>query len=219
VTGIRVLRDLRTGFGIVRDQGARPTCLAFAASDAHAAARGSPWSLLSAEWAYYHALRRDGGGPASGATLGGMLDALRLDGQPEEVRWPYDGEADPDPASWAPPAGPHELFRRNSRGGGAAVRDVINLIETDTPALLVLTLSDAFFAPGVEGVVDADEPPDPTRVHALVAVGHGILADTNVVVLVRNSWGSGWGVGGHAWLAEAYLAPRLRSCVAMAEEV
>lgn len=219
MTGIRVLRDLRTGFGIVRDQGARPTCLAFAASDAHAAARGSPWSPLSAEWAYYHAVRRDGGGPASGATLSGMLDALRFDGQPAEARWPYDGEADPDHAVWAPPAGPHELFRRDSRRSGAAVRDVIDLIEADTPALLIVTISDAFFAPDARGVVDAGEPPDPTRVHALVAVGHGLLSDDAAAVLVRNSWGDGWGVGGHAWLAEGYLAPRLRSCVAMGEEV
>ena len=219
MTGIRVLRDLRTGFGDVRDQGARPTCLAFAASDAHAAARGTPWGDLSAEWAYYHAVKRDGGDLASGSTLGGMLGALRHDGQPVEACWPYSGEADPDPASWAPPGGSHELFRRNSRRGSASVGDIIALLEAGRPALLVMALSDAFFGPDGDGVVAVDEPPDPARVHALVAVGHGLLAGGARAVLVRNSWGGEWGIGGHAWLAEGYLASRLRFCVAMMEEV
>ncbi len=38
-----VQQDLRFRFGTARDQGARPTCLAFAASDTHAALR-TPWS-------------------------------------------------------------------------------------------------------------------------------------------------------------------------------
>lgn len=219
MTSIRVLRDLRPSFGDARDQGSRPTCLAFAASDTHAATRGNPWSPLSAEWAYYFAVKRDGGDVASGSTLGGMLDSLRLDGQPEEACWPYDGEADPDPAAWAPPVGSHKLFRRDSRREGVSFGDIIALLEADRPALLVMMLSGAFFVPNAEGVVTADEPPDPALVHALVAVGHGLLPDGGPVVLVRNSWGSGWGVDGHAWLAEGYLVPRLRACVAMTEEV
>lgn len=219
MTGVSVLRDLRTGFGDVRDQGARPTCLAFAASDAHAAARGDPWGALSAEWAFYHAVRRDGGDAASGSTLGGMLDALRLDGQPVEACWPYDDGADPDPATWAPPRGSYEVFRRNSRREGASVGDVVALLDAGRPALLVMTLSDAFYVPDGEGIVAAAEPPDPARVHALVAVGHGLLMGGGRGLLVRNSWGIEWSVGGHAWIAEDYLAPRLRACVAMMEEV
>jgi hypothetical protein len=41
-----VSRDLRPFFGAVRDQGSRPTCIAFALSDAHAAARGA-FTLLA----------------------------------------------------------------------------------------------------------------------------------------------------------------------------
>jgi len=43
---ITVSVDLRPQFGPVRDQGDRPTCLAFAASDAHAGLR-DPWEPLS----------------------------------------------------------------------------------------------------------------------------------------------------------------------------
>jgi hypothetical protein len=69
--GVTIDCDLRSMFGPVRDQGARPTCLAFAASDAHAAVRPD-WVPLSCEFAYYHALKRDGAGSSKGATLGTM---------------------------------------------------------------------------------------------------------------------------------------------------
>jgi hypothetical protein len=81
---VDILRDLRTEFGEARDQDARPTCMAFAASDAHAGLR-TGWDPLSAEWAYYYAVRRDGGKPEDGATLGSMLKALEMDGQPPEA--------------------------------------------------------------------------------------------------------------------------------------
>ena len=80
--------DLRSRFGAVRDQGARPTCLAFAASDAHAAMRGA-WVELSCEYAFYHAQKRTGRPPAKGAFLNDMLGALREEGQPVEAGWPY----------------------------------------------------------------------------------------------------------------------------------
>ena len=43
--------DLRGEFGPVRDQGSRPTCLAFAASDSHAGVRAG-WRPLSCEFAF-----------------------------------------------------------------------------------------------------------------------------------------------------------------------
>jgi hypothetical protein len=46
--------DLRSLFGTARNQGSRPTCLAFAASDTHAALR-SGWVPLSCEYAFYQA--------------------------------------------------------------------------------------------------------------------------------------------------------------------
>jgi hypothetical protein len=49
--------DLRSLFGTARNQGSRPTCLAFAASDTHAALR-SGWVPLSCEYAFYQAQRR-----------------------------------------------------------------------------------------------------------------------------------------------------------------
>src|SRR5690242_1650129 len=96
---VQVLCDLRQHFGSVCDQDQRPTCLAFAASDAHAALR-SPWVPLSAEFAFYYAQRRAGRSPHVGATLPAMLDALREDGQPVEANCPY---LTTIPTDWKPP--------------------------------------------------------------------------------------------------------------------
>ena len=78
---VTIARDLRPLFGEVRDQGERPTCLAFAASDAHAALRG-PWAALSVEFAFFNAQRRANRSAKVGALLSTMLDTLREDGQP-----------------------------------------------------------------------------------------------------------------------------------------
>lgn len=218
--GLTVLHDLRPMFGPARDQNPRPTCMAFAASDAHAAARGLPFDPLSAEWAYYHAVRRDGGGPDDGATLGSMLDALRFDGQPIEAAWPYSNGPSPNPAAWAPPAGVAALFRRDSAGPSpGALANIAAAVSAGSPVLLVMTISDAFYMPDERGVVAAAEPPDPERVHAVVAVGHARLDDGAAALLVRNSWGELWGSDGHAWLHEAYLSPRLLGCATMKEEI
>jgi len=77
--------------------------------DAHAAARPA-WELLSAEWAYYHALKRDGGLPHEGATLNAMLAAVKSDGQPAENQWPYIKAPITDVSTWKPPASPAQTL-------------------------------------------------------------------------------------------------------------
>ena len=109
---IKVIHDLRHMFGPVRDQGQRPTCLAFAASDTHAGMRPG-WEPLSSEFAFYRAQRRAGRPPTTGAILAHMLDALRLDGQPLEAGWPYQSATPASAATWVPPLSPGPLFGRD----------------------------------------------------------------------------------------------------------
>src|SRR5262245_25399260 len=116
--------DLRAKFGPARDQDQRPTCSAFAASDAHAGLRRG-WDPLSAEWAYYHAVRRDGGKPDEGATMGSMLKALELDGQPYEAGWPYITDPISDETAWKPPLGVAPLFRRDGNFMPATIDEIV----------------------------------------------------------------------------------------------
>lgn len=210
--------DLRGLFGLVRDQGARPTCLAFAASDSHAGLRAG-WDPLSCEFAFYHAQRRAGRSVAQGAVLSAMLDALRIDGQPDEAGWPYLDQAPADPAAWVPPTEVGERFARVGVAGGGDLDGVRLNLAVGRPMVVLTMLSRSFFMP-VEGVVDAapDELPEPSQRHALIAVGAGRVLGMPAV-LVRNSWGPAWGVDGHAWLTDRFLGPRLFATAALLEEV
>jgi hypothetical protein len=211
--------DLRPMFGPARDQGQRPTCLAFAASDTHAALRPD-WTPLSCEFAFYHAQLRAKRSPLQGATLGSILDTLRHDGQPSESCWPYLAGLPTDLADWRPPAGGHPVFRRNGSAGSDTIATVIDRLDRQEPVILLTMLSASFYSPTVEGMVDPayGEIPDPALRHAVVAVGHGTV-NGSTAILVRNSWGSAWGVNGHAWLTEQFLTPRLFATASLLEEI
>ncbi len=213
---IKSLVDLRGDFGPARDQDPRPTCMAFAASDAHAAARDG-WEPLSTEWAYYHALKRDGGLPHEGTTLDAMLATIKSDGQPVEAEWPYITADITDVKSWKPPARVKQLFFRDHNACPVTVQDIIDQLHAGTPVLITMKLSDAFYRPDADGVVERNEPMDPKRHHAVVAVGHG-QRDAVGFVLIRNSWGEAWGLKGHAWIAVDYLKPRLTGAAIMTTE-
>lgn len=216
---IDIKTDLRPLLGPVRDQGARPTCLAFAASDTHAGLREG-WTPLSCEYAFFRAQQRSGRRHDQGATLSAMLETLRLDGQPAESGWPYLDTVPDNPVHWTPPS---DVGPRFGRTGGPAAIDlgpIVEALDSRKPVMLLSTLSQSFFAPANEGLVDPanDEKPDPSLRHAIVAVGHGQAAGQNAI-LIRNSWGAGWGVDGHAWLTEKFLKPRLFATAILTEDI
>lgn len=216
---IQIDVDLRTNFGPARDQGARPTCLAFAASDTHAGLRDG-WAPLSCEFAFYRAQQRAGRGPGEGAVLPAMLEALRIDGQPEEMGWPYAPVAPADTAGWKPPSALGPRFGRNGAKGGPDLAMVMTMLNQGRPVMLLTMLSASFYLPDADGVVTPanDEQPDSSLRHAIVAVGHGKV-DRSPAILVRKSWGPAWGLDGHAWLTTQFLVPRLFAAANLLEEV
>jgi len=113
---VSVQIDLRTKFGPARDQKRRPTCIAFAASDAHAAQRMNPFQPLSVEYAFYHAsLKRTAFDPHSGVGMSDILAAVENDGQPEENGWPYLDQLPADITHYKPPADVGPVYRRGSQ--------------------------------------------------------------------------------------------------------
>lgn len=219
MSDITVSIDLRTSFGPARNQGARPTCLAFAASDAHAAVRDG-WTPLSCEYAFYQAQRRAGRPPNTGALLPSVLEALREDGQPEEGGWPYLATTPADAALWGPPRELGKLFGRNGTRATHSIDQVIHELDQGRPVIVLTMLSRAFYLRSPQGIVDpaVDELPEPDRRHAVVAVGHGIIGRQRAI-LVRNSWGPSWGDAGYGWLTERFLGPRIYAAATLLEEV
>lgn len=218
MSGIVPIKDLRSAFGPIRHQGSRPTCLAFAASDAHAALR-SGWTPLSCEFAFYQAQHRAGRPATVGARLSIMLDVLREDGQPEEDDWPYLQSLPAVIATWAPPASVGSVYRRNSQTEKPNLDQIIAWLDQDRPVIILTVLSPSFYDPSPEAVVDPGqgEQPEPQRRHAVIACGHGSVEGQRAL-LVRNSWGSRWGQGGYAWLTEGFLSPRLYGAAVLMEE-
>jgi hypothetical protein len=207
---ISILVDLRGQFGAARDQGRRPTCMAFAGSDTNSFAQGDT-GYLSAEFAHFHAVRRrHPRQPDRGVPMSLMVDAIREDGQPPEQLWPY-LPALPSPiSSWAPPKNCAPVFRHPMVNIMPDFSNIFAALNAGQPALFATTITEQFYRPPSDYIIRNAAAETPVGNHALVAVGHG-SADGECAVLVRNSWGEGWGERGHAWVTKSYLEFRLLS--------
>jgi hypothetical protein len=62
------------------------------------------------------------------------------------------------------------------------------------------------------------EQPNFAQRHAVIAVAHGTV-NSQMAVLIRNSWGPLWGLGGHAWLTLDFLTSRLIGTATLVEDV
>jgi hypothetical protein len=200
--------DLRAQFGAARDQRQRPTCMAFAASDAHAAARGS-LGYLSTEFAHFRAVRRRlPFNPHSGVTFELMAQTIHEDGQPPEGIWPYLPVLPTNISEWKPPTPCEPIFRRRYHIEKAAVDRIYANLDKSQPVVLIMKISSSFFLPSPEGIINAAGSEPSVNSHAVIALGYG-RNDQSPLILVRNSWGRRWGLQGHAWITEEYLRPRI----------
>lgn len=200
---IIVRKSLSHLFGQARDQGQRPTCLPFAASDGHAACRDI-WEDLSVEY-LCHFAGDVSAGFTKGVRLSDALTALRVHGQPVESDYPYESSgARSDPPEFPP----GRVFRCTGLETSPTLNDVVDPIERDRPVLIVMSISDAFYVPGADAHIASNEPEDPSRVHAVVATAYGQKSGATCVQ-IRNSWGESWGDSGYAWLDAEYLKLRL----------
>jgi C1A family cysteine protease len=89
------------------------------------------------------------------------------------------------------------------------VDSVIAALDGGNPAVMTMLIGERFYAP-IDGLITEGTGDPDTTYHAVVAVGHG-KNKSERVILVRNSWSAGWGQGGHAWVTEAYIKPRLHA--------
>jgi len=212
-----IRRDLREAFEPIRHQGDRPTCLAFALSDAHGVARLAG-EEMSPEHLYYHAVQRTAGcHPDDGVSLPEALDALRLDGQCCETGWPYTASLPSDLSSWKPPATATPIFRRKTQPLSREVAAIVRHLDSGEPVVLTLLLGLRFYEPPGGLVAPGSDDAD-TAYHAVIAVGHGHTPDGETCILVRNSWGTGWAIEGYGWITASYLDARLSDAVLMPSE-
>ena len=181
--------------------------MAFAASDAHSFARGNT-SPLSVEYAYFYAVqKRANTDRTTGVSFDAMSEAIADDGQPLESGWPYFVNLTAGDA-WAPPKEPGDLFHRSVTKLTGGFADIAASLDAGRPVIVVMNISISFFNPVPNQVLPALISEPRINTHAVIAVGRG-KSTSDPCLLLRNSWDTGWGDGGYAWVHDDYLKPRL----------
>ena len=203
--------DLREFVGSdVLDQGHRPTCVSFASSTTHEALQEPTQAAehFAPEALWWQATLA-GHTSADGMVLNCAGPALAQHGQPSLTSWPYNpslgaGTEDP-PVGVAPPWRRAQL--RSVRLLHDGIEDPLEgELARFRPVILIIELTYEFSFPGDGGIVKV---PD-VRVgaggyHAVTCVGAATHPALGRLLLVKNSWGIEWGIGGYCWLPTGYL--------------
>lgn len=200
---IRPVVDLSKSLGPARSQGQRSTCMAFAMSDLNRAESSAP-SELSAEFLYQAAGSISPGWKAGeGLRSVDAIAVTKMPGQPLDDHFPYQLN---DPVIVGMPACPEgqHLYCSSINLHQPTMQMILDGLSGNQIVGLVVRVTAGLFAP-IAGVVVHQVSVIPDAYHALLAVGWGMDVEGKRYLLIRNSWGVGWGVDGHAWLPEDFV--------------
>lgn len=200
--------DLRPMLAPAIDQGTRPLCIPIVVTAAHEASRTQPPEPLAPD-ALWSSCVANGTASREGTTLEAVADALRTDGQPRLADWPFNTafihEADPIPL-----AAQASIWQQADLSSVPVANDGIEDDIEDQLAIglvvaLIIEVTTEFEQATANGTIEVPPLTAPQgSYHAVLVVG----AQTHERVrtlLVRNSWGPGWGASGYGWLPLDYL--------------
>lgn len=215
--------DLRSWCSPIEDQGALGSCTAQAAVGLveYFERRASGKHVDASRLFVYKATRMLMGMTGdTGAYLRDAMKSLVLVGAPPEEYWPYkvqDFDADPPAFCYALGANwkAVKYFRLDSPGEGTGVtlRRVKEFLAAGYPSMFGFTVYDSITEADRTGKIPF--PGQNDRVeggHAVMAVGYDDalkIGNQKGALLIRNSWGRGWGDKGYGWLPYAYVEENL----------
>ncbi len=140
-------------------------------------------------------------GPASGVPASGVPSSEKADAIMALIAW-IEGWRRPQAGPSAPPA-PVHVGERIKIAAYARLRTLTEVKQTIAAygdAWIGSPWSKAWFTPGPDGVLPA--PDQSAGGHAYKFVGYD---DSKSAFLMQNSWGSSWGLLGHAWMPYQYV--------------
>lgn len=186
---------------MARNQGNRPTCVAFAVTDLN---RRFAEDDLGPEYFYRATVQRiPGWKPGDGVQADAAAEASQA-GHALEAHFPYQTVEPAVPLETLPDT--LDLFGHPICFFNADVGQLIDSIRMGVPIGLALRLTYDFYSPA-DGIIPISHLALPGAMqHAVVAVGLGHDAHGETWFLIRNSWGKDWGQNGHAWIPAAYIA-------------
>ncbi len=201
--------DLRPGFWDCYDQGELGSCTANALAGIHQfihRKQNAPDITPSRLFIYYYERLILGTvGSDSGGQLRDGIQVLVKNGAPDESLWPYDiarFTIEPDAAAIAAAEMNQVLqYRRID----ADIRSMQVCLAEGLPFVVGISIFESFES---EVVAKSGFVPMPGTIegslggHAIVCVGYDLITR---MFLMRNSWGTDWGLNGYFWLPFAYL--------------
>lgn len=207
--------DLRPQLAQVRDQGPRPTCLAFAITAAHEASRAvndPPHMALSEEVLYWggRAVRKEEGNDSGGITFSGAEKALVRWGQPESSHWPYDASRDENSVNYRPPdlaLARAICFSARLPRVTLGLQTIIDHLDLGETVVAAVQMAEQFFYAD-RGWLEMPQPSQLIRdKHAVLVVGYTKTgaAPEDGYFIFRNSWGTEWGDDGYGYMPFSYL--------------
>lgn len=206
--------DLRPVCSPVRDQGDLGSCTGFAAigfRESLLLQTTKPFVGLSPLYIYYwervreHTINND-----AGATIRSAVKTLRKFGAAPEALWPYDISKFRDRPS-------PEAIAAAKDYTISAYHRVNNIIEMKQalaikhPIIIGIEVWESFESDEVKKTGIVPIPDFRTEMmlggHALCVVGYN---DAKRVFLVKNSWGTDWGVDGYCTIPYNFFAPKFK---------
>lgn len=198
-----VEKDLRSIMPFIRDQGKRPLCLAFAASDFNSA-HNQLKNALSVEYLAHYAYLKEGHkNYQKGLTTKSVIEVLHELGQPNEELMPYSLNAK---SPLVPESSIAPKFYVSSIESNDVKASIDGHLNKETVFVACISLPPSFLTITPPYILD-DESGHIGN-HAILIVGVARKLCGGKYFLARNSWGIGWGDNGYCWLSEDFLNKR-----------
>lgn len=215
--------DLRAFCSPIVDQGQLGSCTANAAAGlVEYFEKRAFGRYISASRLFIYKATRDllGVTGDTGAYLRSTMGALALFGVPPEQYLPYNiSKFDDEPSAFCYAFGANyqalQYFRLDPSPltGDQVLQNIKNFLDAGFPSMFGFPVYDEYMNVPANGLV-AYPGANPTLYggHANDAVGYDdnlMIGADKGALLVRNSWGTGWGLNGYAWLSYKYVTDQL----------
>lgn len=193
-------------------QGPRPLCVPFALALGNEAGRtnnGTSPEALAPEPIWRYCTKRGQTG-ADGMLIPHAAAALSDEGQPLLRHWPYNARlgisTEDPPAGIGDPPWHTGTVRELHLAHNGVEEELEDQLAAGTPVVLIVEVTNEFEFPDQDGYVDLPHLRSAAGdYHAVICVGAATNPARGRHLLIRNSWGRYWGVGGYCWLPTEYL--------------